>query len=198
VHRRTTSLRRALLLVGGLLAVACSDPASAPLAARQPLRAVASSGRVSFDFDGNVKGFPTGEVHLNGGGSYAPATATNDLAEETSLASGGSFDCILPVEQSKLNGCKKDEGVRWDAEHLLASTSFKCTGANAEPLKPVVTDAHTAIIQADFYRAGDGNDESFSAQMIVSQTDIAPDIEGVQTLWIQGVGCGTADVRFTR
>ena len=52
------------------------------------------------------------------------------------------------------------------------------------------------VLQADFYRAGDGNDESFTAQMIVSEQDLAPDIPGVQTLWVQGVGCGSAIVNF--
>ena len=197
IHRATI-LHRALLLVGGVLAVACSDPASAPLAARQPLRAVASSGRVAFDFDGTVSGFPTGKVHLNGGGSYAPASATNDLNQETSLASGGSFDCLDAVRQSKLNGCATGEGVRWDAAHLLASTGFKCTGADAEKLKPIATSANTVVLVSDFYRAGDGNEESFTAQMVVSDTDIAPDIDGIQNFWIQGVGCGTADVHFGR
>jgi hypothetical protein len=32
--------------------------------------------------------------------------------------------------------------------------------------------------------------------MIVSETDLAPDVEGEQTLWIQGVGCGDATVNF--
>ena len=58
------------------------------------------------------------------------------------------------------------------------------------------TDDHTAVLLADFYRAGDGNDESFTGQMIVSDGDIAPDIPGVQNLWVQGVGCGTANVNF--
>jgi len=53
------------------------------------------------------------------------------------------------------------------------------------------------VLQADFYRAGDGNDESFHAQMIVSATDIAPDVPGLQNLWVQGVGCGTAIVNFS-
>ena len=52
------------------------------------------------------------------------------------------------------------------------------------------------MIQADFYRAGDANDESFSAQMIVSSRDIADDIQGTQNVWVQGVGCGAAIVHF--
>jgi hypothetical protein len=52
------------------------------------------------------------------------------------------------------------------------------------------------VLLADFYRAGDGNDESFTAQMIVSDGDIAPEIPGVQNLWVQGVGCGTGIVNF--
>ena len=53
------------------------------------------------------------------------------------------------------------------------------------------------MLLADFYRAGDGNDESFTAQMIVSDGDIAPDIDGIQNVWIQGVGCGSAHVNFS-
>jgi hypothetical protein len=32
--------------------------------------------------------------------------------------------------------------------------------------------------------------------MIVSTRDIADDINGVQNVWVQGVGCGTATVHF--
>jgi hypothetical protein len=59
-----------------------------------------------------------------------------------------------------------------------------------------VTDAHTAVLLADFYRAGDGDEKSFRAQMIVADRDLAPQIPGVQNLWVQGVGCGTAIVNF--
>ena len=90
--------------------------------------------------------------------------------------------------------CLAGQGVRWDTVELLDGTNFKCTGADAA--KPAVTSSTTAVLMADFYRAGDGNDESFTAQMIVSDTDIAPDIDGVQNLWVQGVGCGTAIVNF--
>jgi hypothetical protein len=34
--------------------------------------------------------------------------------------------------------------------------------------------------------------------MIVSDTDLAPEIPGNQTLWVQGVGCGDAVVHFNR
>jgi hypothetical protein len=64
-------------------------------------------------------------------------------------------------------------------------------------LKTANTSGTTVVLQADFYRAGDANDESFTAQMIVSATDIAPDIPGLQNLWVQGVGCGTAIVNFS-
>jgi len=86
--------------------------------------------------------------------------------------------------------------VRWDTANLLATTNFKCTGAATETLKTATTSGTTAVLQADFYRAGDGIDESFTAQMIVSETDLAPDIPGVQNVWVQGVGCGTAIVHF--
>ena len=52
------------------------------------------------------------------------------------------------------------------------------------------------VLQADFYRAGDANDESFTAQMIVSETEIAPDDFPGANMWVQGVGCGTGIVNF--
>jgi hypothetical protein len=63
-------------------------------------------------------------------------------------------------------------------------------------LKPASTNADTVVLKADFYRAGDANDESFTAQMIVSTRDIASDIQGFQNVWVQSVGCGTARVHF--
>jgi len=59
--------------------------------------------------------------------------------------------------------CLAGEGVRWDTAALLASTTFKCTGAASEQLKTAQTTDTTVVLQADFYWAGDGNDESFTA-----------------------------------
>jgi hypothetical protein len=72
---------------------------------------------------------------------------------------------------------------------------FKCTAA--ETARPANTDEHRVVLQADFYRAGNGNHESFTAQMIVSDTDLDDQIPGIQTLWVQGVGCGEATVNFS-
>jgi hypothetical protein len=110
------------------------------------------------------------------------------------VVSSGGFDCSLTIAQGPLLGCQQGEGVRWDTAQLLASTMFRCTGADAPKL--ATTDSHTAVLQADFYRAGDGEDESFTAQMIVSDRDLAPEIAGTQTLWVQGVGCGVANQHF--
>jgi hypothetical protein len=33
--------------------------------------------------------------------------------------------------------------------------------------------------------------------MIVADTDTAPDVPGTRTLWVQGVGCGSANVHFS-
>jgi hypothetical protein len=73
---------------------------------------------------------------------------------------------------------------------------FKCTAAAS--LEPANTSDHEVVLQADFYRAGDGNEESFTAMMIVSDHDISPNFPGVN-MWVQGVGCGTAkNVNFAR
>jgi hypothetical protein len=151
--------------------------------------ALASAPRVGFGFHAtDVSGFPTGSVSLNGGGAFDLSTST--------MHGGGGFSCTHDVNQLFLAGCLQGQGVRWDTAGLLSSTSFKCTGALTEALKPATTGSDTVVLQADFYRAGDANDESFSAQMIVSTQDIAGDIPGVQNVWVQGVGCGSASVHF--
>jgi hypothetical protein len=156
-----------------------------------PSSALAAGSTVGFGFNApDVSGFPTGSVALTGGGAF------NLSAAAGSVHAGGGFSCTQDVGQAFLAGCLQGEGVRWDTEGLLASTTFKCTGAAGESLKPATTGRDTIVLQADFYRAGDANDESFSAQMIVSAGDIAGDIPGVQNVWVQGVGCGTAIVHF--
>src|SRR5437773_1511403 len=90
----------------------------------------------------------------------------------------------------------EDEDHGTDTAGLLAGTTFKCTGAAAELLKTAVTDQDMVVLLVDFYRAGDGNDESLTAQMIVSAGDISTDIAGFQNVWIQVVGCTPAIANF--
>ena len=152
--------------------------------------AFAATGNVGFGFNAReISGFPTGSATLTGGGAYNPVSGF--------VHSAGGFRCTGDVHQGPLAGCLAGEGVRWDTVNLLRSTTFKCTGAAAEPLKTATTDENTVVLLADFYRAGDGNDESFTAQMIVSADDIAPDIGGIQKVWIQGVGCASAIANFS-
>ncbi len=194
-----------MLVVAALAAVACNDSSTTPVspsysASGLPEASVAAAqargARSGFGFNGTVSGFPTGAVFLTGGGSFDATTASNVVPSETDVKSGGGFRCTAAVAQGPLARCATGEGVRWDTAQLLASTTFKCTGADAG--KRIATGAGTVVLLADFYRAGDGIDESFTAQMIVSDTDIAPDIPGNQTLWVQGVGCGEALAHFSR
>jgi hypothetical protein len=150
----------------------------------------ASNGQTGFGFNAtDISGFPTGSATLTGGGAYNPVSGFVDSA--------GGFRCTSDIGQGPLMGCLTGEGVRWDTVELRSSTTFKCTGAAAEPLKTATTDENTVVLLADFYRAGDGNDESFTAQMIVSADDLAPDILGIQNVWIQGVGCASAIANFS-
>jgi hypothetical protein len=166
--------RKTLLLAVAVAAIAASIAVP-----------VAAAGKVGFGFNApQIQGFRTGVVALSGGGAIDPVSGF--------VHSGGGFSCLDDVAQGPLTGCLAGEGVRWDAANLLRSTTFKCTGAATEALKPAATSSMTVVINADFYRAGDANDESFTAQMIVSQDDIALDIPGVQNVWVQGVGCGSA------
>jgi hypothetical protein len=156
---------------------------------------VAQPPQGAFGFNGIVSGFPTGAVSVTGGGAF-------ELPDF--VHSAGGFSCLEDVKQGPLStalheplgNCLAGEGVRWDTAELLPSTTFTCTGADAQ--KTATTGDKTVVLMADFYRAGDANDESFRAKMIVSETDIAPnDIPGLQNLWVQGVGCGTAIVHFS-
>ena len=160
--------------------------------------AFAKEARQSFGFNAaSIKGFLTGEAFLTGGGAYDPATGF--------VNSAGGFRCLQDVLQGPLSvsinpddpgSCLAGEGVRWDTVELLPSFQFKCTGAVGETLKTVVTDDNTVVLVADFYRQGNGNEESFTARMFVSAVDEAPDLLGIQNVWIQGVGCGDANVHF--
>jgi len=150
---------------------------------------LAAQARNGFGFNAsNISGFPSGAVSLTGGGAYVPGTAF--------VHAGGSFTCISTVSQLQLNGCLAGQGVRWDTAALLPSTGFKCTGAAVEPLKTATTSANTVVLVADFYRQGDGNEESFTAKMFVSAIDQDPVTPGIQNVWIQGVGCGSAIANF--
>jgi hypothetical protein len=172
---------------GGVLVALAATALALALAATA---LAASGGQTGFGFNArDISGFPTGSATLTGGGAYNSVSGF--------VHSAGGFRCTSDVGQGPLKGCLAGEGVRWDTVDLRRSTSLKCTGAAAEPLKTVSTDENTVGLDADFYRAGDGNDESFTAQMIVSPDDIAPDIEGVQNVWVQGVGCGSATVHFS-
>ena len=153
--------------------------------------ALAAGGdRTGFGFNAaEISGFPTGSVSLTGGGAYDPATGF--------VHSSGGFRCTADVAQGPLAGCLAGQGVRWDTAELRTGTTFKCTGKAAEALKTATTSDRTAVLLSDFYRAGDGIDESFTAQLIVSRDDLDPALPGVQNVWIQGVGCATAIVNFS-
>jgi hypothetical protein len=149
---------------------------------------LAAGPNTSFGFNArDIRGFPSGAVALTGGGAFNSAT--------NFVHSGGGFSCTAPVNQGPLTGCQTGEGVRWDTAGLLSTTQFRCTAPEA--LRPATTSDDTVVLNADFYRAGDGNDESFTATMIVTTHDLDDTIPGAQNVWVQGVGCGTAVVHFS-
>jgi hypothetical protein len=143
----------------------------------------AQGAHAGFGFNGDV----ADKVFLTGGGSFNPDTGF--------LKSGGGFRCTATITTGPLAGCAEGEGVRWDSDELLASSGFKCIGS--ESLKTAFTGDGVVVMRAEFYRAGDGTEESFVANMFVSDHDLDPDVDGVQNLWIAGVGCGPAVVHFS-
>ena len=152
--------------------------------------AVATGSNVGFAFHaGDVKGAPTGAVRLTGAGVFS--------TDKGFVRAGGLFRCTSSVGQGPLAGCMAGEGVRWHSAELLPSTPFKCSGAASEALKTATTDRRTVALRTEFFRAGDGKNASFTANTFVSANDLAPDIPGVQNVWVQGVGCATATTHFT-
>ena len=156
------------------------------LAAGTPL--AFGAGKQAFGFNAPlISGFPGARAaQLTGGGSY-------DLASGFAQSAGG-FRCLSTITAGPFAGCQAGQGVRWDTASLLSSTTFKCTGATGEVLKTANTGDKTVVLHADFYRHGDGTDESFTANMIVSDADLDPATPGVQNVWIQGIGCATGAV----
>ena len=151
--------------------------------------AALAAGNDAFGFNAPVvSGFSGGRsVEVTGGGVY-------NLPDF--VHSGGGFRCLSDITAGPFNGCLVGQGVRWDTARLLPSTTFKCTGAATELLKTATTGDKTVVLQADFYRQGDGDNESFTAMMIVSESDLDPVATGVQNVWVQGVGCGPAIANF--
>jgi len=141
------------------------------------------AGNQGFGFNASlVSGFPGGRAsEMSGGGSYSQ--------DGNFVNSGGGFRCLSNIAAGPFAGCSAGQGVRWDTAALLASTMFQCTGADA--IKTAFTGDKTVVLLADFYRQGDGNIESFTAKMIVSDSDLDPVAPGVQNVWIQGIGCAT-------
>jgi len=144
---------------------------------------------VGFGFNSTVSGFPTGAVFLTG----AERSTVPHFVD-----SAGGFRCLEAVLQGPLSvsinpddpgACQARQGIRWDTAALLDSTIFKGTATATD--ETAVTNDRTVVLQADFYRADDGDDESFTAKMIVSDGDISANFPGVN-LWVQGVECGTA------
>ncbi len=144
---------------------------------------VSGATRQAFGFNAPlISGFPRGiAVEMTGGGAY-------DL-NESLVNAGGEFRCLSDINFAPFSGCLAGEGVRWDTAALLGSTLFRC--AAFDTIKTAFTGDKTVVLVSDFYRQGDGNIESFTAKMIVSDSDLDPVAPGVQNVWIQGIGCAT-------
>ena len=198
-------MRRPIMGLTAIAMAAFAVPAAASAAPTIPTAATSNSvavtpasasvdgGNVGFGFNARDISGISGGVTLTGGGAYRPDSAGSAAQF---VHSGGGFRCTADVGGTALlSGCLAGQGVRWDTAGLLASTVFKCTPTDTP--KMAVTGEDTVVLAADFDRAGDGNDESFNANMIVSDTDIDRDIPGDQNVWIQGVGCASATVHFS-
>jgi len=185
------------VLLTGLISFGCSDSHTGPRDPQAPNYSVERvRGRSAFGFNGTIV-TPAGDVvRLTGGGSFDPSSGKNTIPAETNGHGNGGFSCLVDFTSSPLNGCAAGQGTHWDMVQLLASSGFKCGGVANEQGKTATTGEGVFVARADFYRAGDGDNASFHANMFVSDHDLADDVPGVQNIWIQGVGCGTGVINF--
>ena len=102
------------------------------------------------------------------------------ISDGTYHLDGGAFFGVVPK-------------VMWERRVKADEKNLVLSGLNSVLAH---TGDQTVVLVADFYRQGDGTDESFTAKMIVSDVDLAPEIAGVQNVWIQGIGCGSAVANF--
>ena len=162
--------------------------------------ASAASGQVGVGFNAPaISGFqPGGKVFLSGGGAYDPRAHPIPIPRMHPYTRTAASAVSKTSDRAPSRAACKGRASAGDSEGLLASTGFKCTGAASEAGKTAVTNEHTAVLLSDFYRAGDGNDASFkNVKVIVADHDLAPDIDGIQNVWIQQVSCGTARINFS-
>jgi hypothetical protein len=146
------------------------------------------NNNTAFSFHAPEVSGGSGALTMNGGGPFNPVTGVEHAA--------GAFRCTSAVGSGPLAGCMAGQGTHWAALNLLRSTPFKCTATDPAGVKTAAVANDTAVLRAEFFRAGDGLNGSFTANVIVSAHDIAPDLPGIQNVWVQGVGCGTAMVHF--
>ena len=144
---------------------------------------VSGAANQAFGFNADlISGFPRGRaLEMAGGGAFDP---------EGRVRAGGHFKCLADIGiPGPFAGCAAGEGVRWEAVAVLESATFRCR--IFDEVKTAVAGDRIAVLVADFYRQADGNVESFTAKMIVSDSDLDPVAAGVQNVWVQEIGCAT-------
>ena len=131
----------------------------------------------------SISGAPTGQVFFTGDVQFDPGAG--------SIRGGGAFHVQSDITQGPLAGFTAGSGMLWEAQELLASNGFKCSGSADEPLKTAVTGDDTVVFVARFIRH-DG--APLTARVFISTRDQDPGQPGIQNVWIQGVGCAEANV----
>jgi hypothetical protein len=145
--------------------------------------------RISFSANSDtVAGADTGAAQIAGGGSFEVG--------RNHVQGAGAFRCTQSFEQWPLLGCLAGEGVRWSANELLTSVWFQCSGVAGESFKQAFTGAAAVVILVDFYLHPGGEFPTATKRVIFADSDIAPDVTGVQNVWIEGVGCGAGRIAF--
>src|SRR5262249_22162670 len=120
-------VRSVVALLTGLITFGCSDSQTSPRAPQAPSYSLESGRqRIGFSIEGDIVSRSGQGIHLTGGGSFDPSTASNTAGDDTKGHGNGSFSCDSDFPTGRFAGCLTGQGVRWDSEQLLRSSGFTC------------------------------------------------------------------------
>lgn len=126
-----------------------------------------------------------GAVEMSGSGTYDHGSGL--------LLVKGTFRCVRDVTAGPLAGFRAGDRGRWEGANVLPSVSILPSGAADATLGRAATDATTLAMQAEFRPDHASGERSLlRANVVFSTGDLDPVQPGVQSVWIEGVGCADA------
>lgn len=155
------------------------------LASFTPARGQGSSHSITARA-ASIVGSAGGEISLTAGGTFEPRSGLLQIR--------GALRIARAFVNGPLAGRPAGESLRWEGANIIPSLAIDADGTEGGAARPAVTDGTTLVLQAELFGPGDRVSASQRAKMIVSASDLDVAQDGVQNVWIEGVGFGSAEV----